>query len=230
VDQGETAKDVLQVALRDYVRSKEMDEVIEEILDADNATDRWDIVAQLFYDRYEDNGDRNWLWEKDGYELSNCLVSDVFVSKSPYFTYAQHCSPCCPGALNLDNPFEGLAVPQGNHASFAEDFKWNAEAAGFPACYCLGHDFFDGEKAPYEVFCVATGKRVVMVEKKEECPNCKGTGSDTSERVEAIRRAAGWKEEDLIVRNANGVAVNGSFKCWNCGGLGYEVKKMEVEQ
>ena len=200
----------------------------------------WDVISDTFGDQYQDNGDRSWLWEKDGYTLSNCLQSDVFVSRSPYFTYAQHCSPCCPGALNLDNPFEGLAVPQGNHASFAEDFKWNAEAAGFPACYCLGRDFFEGEKAPYEVFSVATGKRVVMVEKLTPCPNCKGSGRDNVRRLAEVR-GCDMTQVYLDIGNGN-IQVDdyktvdpvsdelGTFKCWRCGGLGYEVKKVSEEQ
>jgi hypothetical protein len=173
----------------------------------------WDYVEQGFNDRYESDG-RSWLWEKDGYALENCLQSDVCVLKSPYFTYAQFCSPCVPGACNLDNPFEGLAVPSGRHASFAEDYGAEAEAAGFARCYCLGHDMFEGEKAPYEVFSVATGKRVVMVEKKEECPSCNGSGSVTY-------------NPNL---NPNAFPAATAAKCGRCGGLGYEVKKEAQEQ
>lgn len=147
--------------IKDYCRNhwETALEVMEAIPDGIEAM--WGEVEQDFNDRYEGGDERSWLWEEDGYELSNCLLSDVFVSKSPYFTYAQFCSPCVPGACNLDNPFEGLAVPSG-HASFAEDYGAEAQAIGYVRCYCLGHDFFDGEKAPYEVFSVATGKRVAM--------------------------------------------------------------------
>ena len=65
---------------------------------------------------------------------------DIFVCKSPYFTYAQFCSPCAPGAGYLLNP---LTEPDpGNKA------------------YCFGHDWFESGKAPYPVYSVETGELV----------------------------------------------------------------------
>lgn len=75
-----------------------------------------------------------WEYREDGYELSDCLDSDVFVTKSPYYTLAQYCSPCVPGACSLNSPDED----------------------GVKA-YCLGHDWFEDCKAPYTVYSVATG-------------------------------------------------------------------------
>lgn len=66
---------------------------------------------------------------------------DIFVLKSPYFTRAQFCSPCAPGACYLLNPTE------------------DGEKA-----YCFGHDFFEDEKAPYPVFRVDTGEEVLPKE------------------------------------------------------------------
>lgn len=74
-------------------------------------------------------------YEKDGYKLCDCLDSDVFVILSPFFTYAQFCSPCVPGAGNLDN-------------FLADGVK----------TYCLGHDWFENGTAPYPVYSVATGE------------------------------------------------------------------------
>jgi hypothetical protein len=62
---------------------------------------------------------------------------DVFIEKAPYYTKAQFCSPCAPGACYLTNP-----TPDGDKA------------------YCFGHDWFDDNKAPYPVYCVKTGKEV----------------------------------------------------------------------
>lgn len=66
---------------------------------------------------------------------------DIFVLKSPYFTRAQFCSPCAPGACYLLSPDE------------------DGEKA-----YCFGHDFFEDGKAPYPVFRVDTGERVIPEE------------------------------------------------------------------
>ena len=59
----------------------------------------------------------------------------VWVFTSLYYTYAQYCSPCCPGAGNLDTPC--------------------TQESGAPKAYCLGHDWFDGDKAPYPVYRVS---------------------------------------------------------------------------
>lgn len=83
--------------------------------------------------------------DDEEYKLSSCFDgTEVMVLKSPYFTYGQFCSPCVPGAINLDHPVS------------AE----NTNNKG----YCLGHDWFDSGKAPYDVYSVATGE---LVEPKE---------------------------------------------------------------
>ncbi len=64
--------------------------------------------------------------------------SDIFILKSPYYTRAQFCSPCAPGACYLTNPCE------------------DGERA-----YCFGHDWFDDGKAPYPVFLVADDSEVL---------------------------------------------------------------------
>jgi len=82
-----------------------------------------------------------WKYESDGYQLTDCLDNDIFVLKSPYFTYAQFCSPCVPGAGNLDTPVE---QEQG------------------AKCYALGHDWFEDSKAPYRLWSVETGLEVLQ--------------------------------------------------------------------
>ena len=72
-----------------------------------------------------------WMYEKDGYVLvtdTDCI--DVFVVKSPYYTFAKFCSPCAPGACDLTAP-----AKNGNK------------------CYCLDETFFENaEGAPYTFF------------------------------------------------------------------------------
>lgn len=79
-----------------------------------------------------------WSYEREGYKLTNCLDSDIFVLESPFYTRAQFCSPCVPGAGNLDNP--------------AEDG---------PKTYCLGHEWFEDGRAPYPVFKVSDDSPVM---------------------------------------------------------------------
>jgi hypothetical protein len=66
--------------------------------------------------------------------------TDLFIEKSPYFTFAQFCSPCAPGAVYLINPI---------------DEKDNNNKG-----YCLGHDWFEDGQAPYPVYSIETGKLV----------------------------------------------------------------------
>jgi hypothetical protein len=65
---------------------------------------------------------------------------DIFITKSPYYTYAQFCSPCAPGACYLMNTLDELI----------DDNK----------CYCFGHDWFEDGRAPYNVYSVVTGELV----------------------------------------------------------------------
>ena len=76
-------------------------------------------------------------YSDDGYELTDCLDSDIFVLKSPFYTFAQFCSPCVPGAGNLEAP--------------------DADGA---KTFCLGHDWFESGEAPYPVYSVETGQQV----------------------------------------------------------------------
>ena len=82
-----------------------------------------------------------YLCSDGEYEIGDCLDSDLIVTKSPYFTYGLFCSPCVPGAVNLDSAGEGTVK-----------------------AYCLGHEWFENGKAPYTVYSVETGEIVLSDE------------------------------------------------------------------
>lgn len=118
-----------------------------------------DEAAQGFADNYSSDGGLNDIkFERDGYLLTGCLQSDVFVLRSPFFTFAQFCSPCVPGAGNLDSPFQSANVQDGLDGT---DYASEASEAGFPRVYCLGHDWFENSVAPYAVYSVETGNLVL---------------------------------------------------------------------
>ncbi len=96
----------------------------------------------------EASGDEpdGFYYDQEGYHAHAGSDGDIFVTESPYFTYAQFCSPCAPGACHLNNP---LTDPIADNK-----------------CYCLGHDWFDDEKAPYKVYDVETGKEVLPGSRK----------------------------------------------------------------
>ena len=70
-----------------------------------------------------------FTYDRDGYKLESGVDGfGIFVIKSPYYTLAMFCSPCAPGAGNLDSPsFAGVRT------------------------YCLGPEWFDDGIAPYPV-------------------------------------------------------------------------------
>jgi hypothetical protein len=83
----------------------------------------------------------NFYFIDNGYRIFQSQDdTDLFIEKSPFFTYAQFCSPCAPGAVYLINPI---------------DEKDNNNKG-----YCLGHDWFEDGIAPYPVYSIETGKLV----------------------------------------------------------------------
>ncbi len=96
--------------------------------------------CRLLFDGEDAFGDDVCEWIVDDGEYKATQGgddSDVFILLSPYFTRAQFCSPCAPGACHLSNPTE------------------DGERA-----YCFGHDWFEDDVAPYPVYSVKTGELV----------------------------------------------------------------------
>jgi hypothetical protein len=74
-----------------------------------------------------------WKIDDEEYLVVDCLDSDAMVIRSPYYTHAQFCSPCVPGACNLNSPCEDG-----------------------PKAYCFGSDWFDEyNPCPYPVYRVS---------------------------------------------------------------------------
>lgn len=89
-------------------------------------------------DAYGDEPLGHYLNDGEYKATQNHDDGDIFVLSSPYYTLCSYCSPCAPGAGYL--------------MDFCED--------GIKA-YCFGHDWFEGGKAPYPVYSVATNKEVL---------------------------------------------------------------------
>jgi rubredoxin len=120
-----------------------------EDFDSDQCQDGWEYSqgctdymcksCMYVFDSSEAFGDEpnGYVYSGEGYEMCNCLDSDIMITKSPFYTHAQFCSPCVPGAGNLDNPIEdGVKT------------------------YCVGHDWFEDNKAPYPVYKVESDELV----------------------------------------------------------------------
>lgn len=101
-----------------------------------NCVQEW---AESSFPQYasDDGDDPVGFILKDGeYEASCDDQGDIFITKSPYFTWCRLCSPCAPGAGDIMSQ-----DPQGE------------------AAYCFGHDWFESGVAPYKVFRVADHKK-----------------------------------------------------------------------
>lgn len=98
---------------------------------------RYNINQDRDFDGTEPEG---YKYVREGYKAFQTDPTDIFVEKSPYFTYAQFCSPCAPGACYLIN--------------YLDEPSLNNKA------YCFGHDWFESGKAPYKVYDMKTGKVV----------------------------------------------------------------------
>ena len=103
----------------------------------DSRSGKYDYYCQScrqWYMAYEcyDEESTGFHYDDDGYNLIDCLDTNIMVIESLYYTFTEYCSPCVPGAGNLDSPNE-------------EGVK----------TYCLGADWFDDyNKIPYPVYLV----------------------------------------------------------------------------
>ncbi len=86
----------------------------------------------------------SWFIDNDEIQAESNDSYYISVFKSKYFTYVAHCSPCYPGAGDLNSPL---------------NFKDENNRA-----YCFGPKWFDKEdphnRCPYPIYEVDTGKRV----------------------------------------------------------------------
>ena len=87
--------------------------------------ENYDCIEPLFFE-----------YKEEGYKCEASEDGDIFITKSPFYTYAQFCSPCAPGACYLMSSIE--------------------EKDNNNKCYCFGHDWFDSGKAPYKVYDIKT--------------------------------------------------------------------------
>ena len=95
------------------------------------------------FGQYYKNDCGVFQFDDDGYKISYSTDSGyIMVIDSPYYTMAHHCSPCYPNAGDLGTP-------------------------GSLRTYCLGIDWFEEAKPPYDVYDVETNE-LVYKHKEEE--------------------------------------------------------------
>lgn len=88
-----------------------------------------------------------WIVDRKDIQASQDSSGDVWILESQYFTYAQFCSPCGPGACYLTN---WLEEPHDNNKAYCPPPSW----------------FEDEENPPFPIYSVETGE--LIASPKEE--------------------------------------------------------------
>jgi hypothetical protein len=114
----EQAKDELAAAIESAIENYGK-------LDAEEAAE--DLLDNIEWHDCDESGPYEYSGE--GYHLRTTSDNELWVLKSRFYTHAQFCSPCAPGAGHLGNP-----CPTG------------------PKTYCLGPDWFEDGKVPYPIY------------------------------------------------------------------------------
>lgn len=147
-------KNSLRSALSDYFSDTKWSD--KKTSDLDDAVENaFEAIEQDFNDSCSQDVSGPMYLEQDGYAVKTDDHNDLWVLKSPYFTYAQFCSPCAPGACHLGNPLDV------EHGPFKATSELLAKECPANRCYCLGHDWFDNGKAPYRFWSVETGEEIM---------------------------------------------------------------------
>lgn len=95
-----------------------------------------------------DNDYHHWYVKDDG-GISAEFFEDLnawYITKSPFYTFCKKCSPCCPGAGDLDSPID----PDDHEVMNLCD-----------RAYCLPKEYLDDECAPYHVYRVDNDEEVI---------------------------------------------------------------------
>jgi hypothetical protein len=121
--------------------------------------DDLDILIQDMSDCFE-NPDGQMDYSDSEYDLH--VSGDnfgIFVMRSPYYTYCRGCSPCAPGAGDLNSP-----ITDKDQLADCMSLKTIFSAG---KALCLGHEWFDQDndqysrKIPYRVFRVSDDSEVL---------------------------------------------------------------------
>lgn len=83
-------------------------------------------------DEFDIQEPSSFSYDRDGYACEQGYDNpDIFILKSPFYTWCQYCSPCAPGAGYVMN--------------------WMEPGKGIKA-YCFDVSWFEHNKAPYPVY------------------------------------------------------------------------------
>jgi len=123
----------------------------ENYLSNDLRDDIMELLEERCMDNWDSSPDDTYEYDDDEYIIETAFNNtQLYVMKSPYYTIAKPCSPCAPGAIDLDTAETGMKrYDEGNSQGECD------------VAYCLGHDWFDDDKAPYTVYSVETNAEIL---------------------------------------------------------------------
>jgi hypothetical protein len=115
-------------------------------------------ACECLFDSDEVFGDEplGYVLDDGEYSAQSCLDSDIIITRAPYYTYAPYCSPCAPGAGDLDS-----AIRCGWGDLCRHDGESDCCRGRGVKTYCFGHDWFEDGRAPYTVYRVSDGSTVI---------------------------------------------------------------------
>lgn len=149
-------RDKLRHLLKDYYNDNKLPHLNTSALD-DAIDDTLDAIEN-WAENLEFNGP--WRMDEDGVVTQLAEDGDVWVFKSPFYTYAQFCSPCAPGACHLSHPLK--VNVRADIASITEGVEGQNETfVSSNKCYCLPADWFEDGKAPYRMWRADNNEEVV---------------------------------------------------------------------
>lgn len=128
-------------------------DVLNEYCSTDECNNLCDQAIEIFNERFESDGSGIMDYEDKEYTLHNSSDNfGIYVIRSPYYTYCRDCSPCAPGAGDLNAPMTSYDGPI---------------STNYDKTLCLGQEWFDQEdseysqKIPYRVFRVDNDQEVI---------------------------------------------------------------------
>lgn len=143
----EELKEILECELNDE-NDRFQKQCIEQVLMEESVADRVEAAMNYIDDEFGSQWESDctvYDYAEDGYKIRlNTSDGDMFVIDSPYYTYCNQCSPCCPNAGYLTDRGGGMKS------------------------FCLGTEWFEDNKAPYDIYEVATGEKVYAVAEEQE--------------------------------------------------------------
>lgn len=153
------AKDITHAEIIDDIQ--EAITGLSDYLDEGTIEELLETATENFNDHYE-NDNARMVYEKDGYIIQgDCddpdlfIINDLFIIKSPFYTYAPPCSPCAPGAGYLLDAITADEVDE------HDEIK---PGSGGMKTYCLPADWFEDNKSPYKYWKVKSNPNVPEAE------------------------------------------------------------------